>query len=65
MPFNVKPYVSETTRFIDDLKKHDPALEDRQREGRARLWDKPQDPELAQAFKAGRLPQKAYVYGSE
>ena len=65
MPLNVKPYVSEVTRFIEDLKKHDPGLENRQRDGRARLWDKPQDPELAQAFKAGRIQQKAYVYGGE
>lgn len=65
MPLNVKPYVSEVTRFIEDLKKRDPGLEKRQREGRARLWDKPQDPELAQAFKAGRIRQKAYVYGDE
>ncbi|OYV30083.1 MAG: acetyl-CoA carboxyl transferase [Thiomonas sp. 20-64-5] len=64
MPFKVKPYVSEVTQFIQDLKHSDPQLEAKQKEGRARLWDKPQNPELAQAFKAARVPQKAYVYGS-
>ena len=65
MPLNVKPYVSEVTRFIQELKTRDPDLESKQKEGRARLWDKPQDAELAQAFKAGRVRQKPYVYGSE
>lgn len=64
MPFKVKPYVSEVTHFIQDLKHSDPQLEAKQKEGRARLWDKPQNAELSKAFKAGRVPQKAYVYGS-
>ena len=64
MPFKVKPYVSEVTHFLQDLKKQDPELEAKQKEGRARLWDKPQNPELAKEFKAGSVPQKAYVYGS-
>ncbi|WP_298292813.1 DUF3460 family protein [Thiomonas sp.] len=64
MPRKVKPYVSEVTQFLQDLKHSDPQLETRQQQGRARLWDRPQDRELAQAFAAARVPQKAYVYGS-
>lgn len=64
MPLKVKPYVSEVTQFLQDLKRSDPELEAKQKQGRARLWDRPQNPELAQAFKAASVPQKPYVYGS-
>ncbi len=42
MKFSVQKsgYVSEISHFIADLKKKDPALEEKQRAGRARLWDK-------------------------
>ncbi|MGD7366621.1 DUF3460 family protein, partial [Ralstonia pseudosolanacearum] len=36
-----------------------------QREGRARLWDKPQDAELLEGFRAARVPQKPYVYQAD
>lgn len=65
MPLRIKPYVSEVTRFIQDLKDRDPTLEKRQQEGRARLWDRPQNLELRREFAAARVPQKAYVYGDE
>ena len=38
---------------------------ERQREGRARLWDKPQDQELQEGFRAARVPQKPYVYQAD
>lgn len=65
MPFVVKPYVSEATRFIQSLKVQNPALEAEQKQGRALLWDKPQDAQLREAFDAAAVPQKPYVYGSE
>ena len=65
MPLHVKPYVSEVTRFIQDLKDRDPSLEARQKDGRARLWDRPQNPELRSAFQAGKVAQKPYVYSNE
>ena len=34
-------YQSEITLFLDELKKADPHLEEKQRAGRALLWDKP------------------------
>lgn len=57
-----KHYESEITQFIQQYKTQHPDAEQRQREGRARLWDKALDPELQDAFKAGRVPQSAYVY---
>ncbi len=63
MPLAVKPYVSEATRFLQDLKAQHPDLEARQKQGRALLWDRPQDPDLRDAFDAGQVRQKPYVYG--
>ena len=50
---------------LKDYKKSHPGTEERQREGRARLWDKPQDPELLEGFRAARVPQKPYVYQAD
>ena len=58
-------YTSEATQFLDQLKRDKPWLDERQREGRALLWDKPVDRELQAGFSAARVPQKAYVYQSE
>ena len=62
MPLFWKPYKSDATQFIDSLKQRDPQLEARQREGRALLWDRPQDRSSQQEFNEARVPQKAYVY---
>ncbi len=65
MKFSVQKsgYVSEISHFIADLKKKDPALEEKQRAGRARLWDKaPIDLEARQRTLESRVKQKAYVY---
>ena len=65
MPLFWKPYQSEVTQFIGELKAKKPTLEAEQRAGRALLWDKPQDREAAAEFAAARVPQKAYVYQTE
>ncbi|MBC2770719.1 DUF3460 family protein [Pusillimonas minor] len=57
-----KNYESEITQFLKQFKQAHPDTEQRQREGRARLWDKHIDPELQEQFKAGRVVQSAYVY---
>jgi hypothetical protein len=63
MPLFWKPYKSDVTQFIDSLKQRDPQLEDRQRQGRALLWDKaPQDTDAQRAAREARVPQQAYVY---
>lgn len=60
-----KNYESEITLFLKDYKGKHPGTEERQREGRARLWDKPQDTELLEGFRAARVPQKPYVYQAD
>lgn len=55
-------YRSETTQFIDQLKKSHPELDTKQREGRGLLWDRQLDRELLGEFSAGKVPQKPYVY---
>lgn len=62
MPLFWKPYKSEVTTFIESLKKADPQLEDKQRQGRALLWDKPQDRQAQADWNAARVEQQPYVY---
>lgn len=62
MPLFWKPYKSEITQFIDELKAKKPTLEQEQRAGRALLWDRPIDPEWQAEFQAGKVPQQPYVY---
>ena len=57
-----KNYESEITQFLKHYKQQHPDVEQRQREGRARLWDKNLDPELQEQFKTGRVQQSPYVY---
>jgi hypothetical protein len=65
MPLFWKPYRSDVTQLIDDLKTKNPRLEADQREGRSRLWDRPLNREEWQGYQAGRVPQKPYVYQAE
>jgi hypothetical protein len=58
-------YQSEVTQFLEGYRKSHPDVEQRQREGRARLWDKPQDLELQEGFRSARVPQKPYVYAPD
>ena len=60
--FNRPHYTSDTTDFIDRLKQENPQIEQGQRDGRARLWDKRIDRDLQAEFGAARVPQQAYVY---
>lgn len=56
-------YQSELTEFLGNLKQKNPELEASQREGRARLWDKPaQDLDTQDRLNTSRVRQKAYVY---
>jgi hypothetical protein len=62
MPLFWKPYKSEITSFIEELKDKRPTLEDEQRRGRAIWWDRRID-RVAEAEHAdSRVPQPAYVY---
>jgi len=62
MPLFWKPYKSEVTQFIDELKAKKPMLEAEQRAGRALLWDKPVDRQAQADFRSARVAQQAYVY---
>jgi hypothetical protein len=57
-----KNYESEITQFLKQYKQQHPDTEQRQREGRGRLWDRNLDAELLENFKAGKVPQAPYVY---
>ena len=55
-------YVSDFSKFLQELKEKNPDLDRQQREGRAIWWDKDVDPELYKRFRESTLPQPAYVY---
>lgn len=59
-------YQSEATQFINGLKEANPQLEQKQRDGRALLWDKePIDLETQRRNREARVEQQAYVYHSK
>jgi hypothetical protein len=62
MPFFWKPYKSEVTNFIEELKTRRPSLEAEQRAGRALLWDRSLVPGEQAEWRAARVAQQAYVY---
>jgi len=62
MPLFWKPYKSEVTNFIEQLKAQRPTLEAEQRAGRALLWDKEQDRSAQAGFDEARIAQQPYVY---
>ena len=63
MSFFRRPdYRSDTTNFINDLKKQKPELEKQQFAGRGLLWDKDVNYEVWEDLRAGRVDQKPYVY---
>ena len=62
MPLFWKPYKSDVTQFIEQLKAQRPALEEEQRRGRALLWDKAVDANAQQQYSESRVAQQPYVY---
>jgi hypothetical protein len=58
-------YESDITRFLKDLRAERPYLEQAQRDGRARLWDKPQDLDTSQRNRESRVAQRPYVYSQK
>jgi hypothetical protein len=65
MPLFWKPYKSDITSFIEELKAKKPTLEDEQREGRALLWDRAIDRDAQQEFGEARVRQRPYVYQTD
>lgn len=62
MPLFWKPYKSDVTQFLDDLKAKRPNLEEEQRTGRAIFWDRRVDREAQEEWSEARVPQQPYVY---
>jgi hypothetical protein len=59
----VSQYESEATLFLKELKQNNPTLEQKQREGRALLWDKaPIDLDARRRTEESRIKQQPYVY---
>lgn len=62
MPFFWKPYTSDVTQMIQELKAKKPTLEAEQRAGRGLLWDRNLDRQQQAEFSAAKVPQQPYVY---
>lgn len=62
MPLFWKPYKSEITQFLDELKARRPEIEEGQRVGRAIFWDKEVDRDAQKDYKSARVAQQPYVY---
>ena len=65
MPLFWKPYKSDVTNFIEELKAKKPTLEAEQRAGRALLWDKALDHTQQADFRDAKVPQQPYVYQTQ
>lgn len=65
MPLFWKPYTSDVTQFLQQLKAQKPTLESEQQAGRALLWDKQLDRQAQDEWRRARVPQKPYVYQTD
>ena len=65
MPLFWKPYKSDVTQFLDELKAKKPSLEAEQRAGRALLWDRPIDREQWAEWREAKVAQQPYVYATK
>ena len=58
-------YVSEHTKFINEVLEQKPQFADEQKKGRAMWWDKsPRDLAARRRMDEGKVPQTPYVYFS-
>jgi len=65
MPLFWKPYKSELTSFIEELKAKKPTLESEQRAGRALLWDRNLDRTAQAEWRDAKVAQQPYVYANK
>lgn len=66
MSFFRRPdYKSETTLFIEQLKKDEPQLVTEQRKGLALLWNKIVDRDAWLGYRKAKVAQKPYVYQTD
>ncbi len=57
-----RSYESDHTKFIRELKRKDPQIEEGQIKGRSILWDKNIDLESQKRYRDAGIPQQGYVY---
>ena len=62
MPLFWKPYKSDITSLIEEMKAKKPTLEAEQLAGRAIFWDKPVDRDAQAGYGEARVAQQPYVY---
>ena len=62
--FRRPDYKSETTLFIEQLKKDEPTLVGERRRGLALLWNKIVDRDAWAGYRKARVAQKPYVYSN-
>ena len=62
MPLFWKPYKSDITSLIEEMKAKKPTLEAEQLAGRAIFWDKPIDRDAQAGYGEARVAQQPYVY---
>jgi len=62
MPLFWKPYKSDITALIEEMKAKRPTLEEEQKAGRGLLWEKRIDREAQTEQMESRVPQQPYVY---
>jgi hypothetical protein len=55
-------YLSDITRFLRDLKRDNPQIEELQEKNRRTWWDKPQDLDTLRERSAASVPQPSYAY---
>ncbi len=66
MSFFRRPdYKSDTTLFIEKLKKDEPTLVARQSQGLALLWNKLVDRDAWAGYRRGKVAQKPYPYQTD
>ena len=65
MPLFWKPYTSDVSQLVAELKAKKPTLEAEQRAGRALLWDKNVDRAAWREYREAEVPQKPYVYQTD
>jgi hypothetical protein len=62
MPLFWKPYKSDITNLIEELKAKKPTLEAEQLAGRSIFWDKPVDRDAQSEYSSSKVAQQPYVY---
>ena len=62
MPWFWKPYKSDVTSFIEEMKANRPTLEEEQKAGRALLWERHVDRDAQAEYRESRVRQQPYVY---